>query len=73
MVAGGSFRVCVWLSLWSQYKPASKLYDTLQRTRNIIEQCLHLRIKRPVCMRSVHAIPEATEHATISELASFSL
>lgn len=54
-------------------KVTSRLHEVnVEGTRNIIDQCLCHRVKRLVYVSSVHAIPQVTETATVSEAVSFS-
>lgn len=51
---------------------SSKVYDVnVCGTRNIVEQCLHARVRRLVYISSVHAIPELPKGQTITEISSF--
>lgn len=50
-----------------------QLYNVnVEGTRNVVDQCTRHHIKRLVYVSSVHAIPETTEQATISEVDRFS-
>lgn len=54
-------------------KVENKLYQVnVEGTRNIIGLCLRHHVKRMVYVSSVHAIPEAGDHATIAETMNFS-
>ncbi len=54
-------------------KVTPQLYNVnVGGARNVIAQCIRHHVKRLVYVSSVHAIPESTEQATISEAESFS-
>jgi dihydroflavonol-4-reductase len=65
------FHVAGLISIASHITP--RLYDVnVNGTRNVIAMCFKNKVKRLVYVSSVHAIPEAPDKATITEVRSFS-